>query len=336
MESGTESTGDDLGSQRGEAVGACPYCQSVDRKPAYAGVEDYFFRSYEGGTDFVRCDACRSLWQEHPPAPGPLAKAYSNYYTHQAPMAATAPRGIRGCLRNAYIFVRFAGHKGLGFRTASVAYRTLARKLDQLDVQYRFVPSAPASILDYGCGNGAFLAKLKGLGFAVWGVDFDPVAIETAARNGIEVVTPEQADHLDWNGKFDAITLSHVIEHVPEPAALLDRAFAWLKPGGRIYVEAPNAEATGLALFGRYWRGLEAPRHLAIPSAHGLLVLMRGIGFEQPRQTVIGHVRSMVWESSLDKVPFTQKDAIIGEFDRAGREGPANAEYVALLMSKPG
>jgi SAM-dependent methyltransferase len=42
-------------------------------------------------------------------------------------------------------------------------------------------------------------------------------------------------------GEFDLITIFHVLEHVPDPRAALARLSAWLRPGGHLYVEVPNA-----------------------------------------------------------------------------------------------
>ncbi|MFO0008530.1 MAG: class I SAM-dependent methyltransferase, partial [Betaproteobacteria bacterium] len=42
-------------------------------------------------------------------------------------------------------------------------------------------------------------------------------------------------------GEFDLITLFHVLEHLPDPGAGLARLAGWLKPGGHLYVEVPNA-----------------------------------------------------------------------------------------------
>ena len=63
-------------------------------------------------------------------------------------------------------------------------------------------------------------------------------------------------------GSFDLVTAFHVLEHVPDPVAMLRRMLAWLAPGGLAVVEVPNAGGAGARLFGRAWSGLDLPRHL--------------------------------------------------------------------------
>jgi SAM-dependent methyltransferase len=58
--------------------------------------------------------------------------------------------------------------------------------------------------------------------------------------------------------------MSHVIEHVPDPVACLDKCRRLLKPGGRLVVSTPNIRSRGHLEFKQSWRGLEPPRHLQI------------------------------------------------------------------------
>ena len=87
------------------------------------------------------------------------------------------------------------------------------------------------------------------------------------------------AEQQPWEGTFDHITLVHVLEHVPNPLDLLARLFAWLKPVGTLFVEPPNADATGPAILDQYWRGLEAPRHFALPTRGALTGALEHAGF---------------------------------------------------------
>src|SRR2546422_10790102 len=63
-------------------------------------------------------------------------------------------------------------------------------------------------------------------------------------------------------GAFAVVTSFHVVEHLPRPLAALARMIGWLAPGGLLIVEEPNAGGAGGRLFGRYWSGLDFPRHL--------------------------------------------------------------------------
>jgi SAM-dependent methyltransferase len=77
---------------------------------------------------------------------------------------------------------------------------------------------------------------------------------------------------------FDAVIMSHVIEHVPHPRELLTECARVLKPGGRLVMLTPNAESFGLDYYGRCWRGLEPPRHLQIFSQLALEQIAKQAG----------------------------------------------------------
>src|SRR5205807_8533980 len=117
-------------------------------------------------------------------------------------------------------------------------------------------------LLEIGCGSGEALARMREIGWTVVGTDFDPQAV-TAARalamdirlGGPETLQPE-------DGRFDAIYLGHVLEHVSDPLAFLERCRALLGEGGSLVIVTPNTASLGLKWFGRHWRGLEPPRHL--------------------------------------------------------------------------
>jgi SAM-dependent methyltransferase len=96
----------------------------------------------------------------------------------------------------------------------------------------------------------------------VAGIEFDPEAARKARQ-----ITPDifEGDPMAASfppGRFDVITAFHVIEHLPEPLGTLRRMVEWLAPGGLIIVEVPNVSGVGGRLFGRYWSGLDFPRHL--------------------------------------------------------------------------
>jgi len=77
---------------------------------------------------------------------------------------------------------------------------------------------------------------------------------------------------------FDAVTMSHVIEHVPEPIQTLSECARILRPGGRLFLWTPNHSSLGCRVFGKHWRGLEPPRHLHLFSPRSLKSLLNKAG----------------------------------------------------------
>ncbi|MCI5208689.1 MAG: class I SAM-dependent methyltransferase, partial [Candidatus Electrothrix sp. ATG2] len=123
-------------------------------------------------------------------------------------------------------------------------------------------------------GSGGFLYKAREAGWQVMGVDMDSDAVANAQKLGVEVYQGTTEIFDAEVGSFDAITLNHVIEHVPEPSELLSMAQRLLKPGGTLYIDTPNIQSSGARIFGPNWRGIETPRHLVLFSRIGLQQLL--------------------------------------------------------------
>jgi SAM-dependent methyltransferase len=112
-------------------------------------------------------------------------------------------------------------------------------------------------------------------------VDFDPNAVKVARSHGLDV-RQGSVDVLDpTKERFDGITLSHVIEHVHDPLAVLRQCHALLKPGGWLWIETPNIDAQGHTRYGANWRGLEPPRHLVLFNHQSLSRALWEAGFKR-------------------------------------------------------
>lgn len=88
---------------------------------------------------------------------------------------------------------------------------------------------------------------------------------------------------------FDVVTVSHVVEYVHHPAALLQQCQRALVPGGELWLATPNLQSSGLKVFKRAWQPLEIPRHLVVPSASGLRRMLLEAGFGDVTSLRRGH-----------------------------------------------
>jgi len=120
-------------------------------------------------------------------------------------------------------------------------------------------------VLDVGCGTGDFLASLPGT-IEKFGIEPATGAAGEAARRGISIAAPT-LDDLPANARFDVITIIDVIEHIPDPAAFLERAFAHLERGGLIVISTGHAQIpVWRRLFrSRFWYS-SFPEHITFPS----------------------------------------------------------------------
>ncbi len=116
-----------------------------------------------------------------------------------------------------------------------------------------------ARVADVGCGGGLLSEVLAAAGAEVVGIDLGERVIDVAQlhlhESGLQVDYRVQssADLAQAEpASFDAVCCMELIEHVPDPAALVADLAAMLKPGGRLFVSTLNRTpaAFGAAILG--------------------------------------------------------------------------------------
>jgi SAM-dependent methyltransferase len=80
---------------------------------------------------------------------------------------------------------------------------------------------------------------------------------------------------------FDAVVMSHVIEHVHQPRELLAEVRRIVRPGGRVVIATPNASSFGHRIMRAAWPFLDPPRHLQIFTPPALEATVRAAGFDE-------------------------------------------------------
>ena len=138
----------------------------------------------------------------------------------------------------------------------------------------------PGRLLDIGAGRGRFVAQARDAGWYAHGIEPSQRGIDGARAIGIELVAAGIDDAQVPPASLDAATLWHVLEHVDDPGAALERIASWLRPGGLLLVGVPNLAAVQARVGGARWYHLDVPRHRTHFTVTGLEALLRAHGLE--------------------------------------------------------
>jgi len=131
-------------------------------------------------------------------------------------------------------------------------------------------------LLDVGCANGAFVRHAAEQGVSAEGVEINP-GMAAWARDHCD-----RPIHRSWDtvrGPFDVITYHDVIEHVVNPVAELTRAREFLRPGGLIVIDTPDADDPRFERLGLSWHHMKPQEHLWFFSERHLRGVIERAGF---------------------------------------------------------
>jgi SAM-dependent methyltransferase len=238
-------------------------------KPLYDGLPSALFET-AGRWSFNQClrPECGLIWINPRPIESDLHIAYETYFTHAEP-GENSSSTLRDTLYAAYCAANYPLWALSGIAKEKVRRREMFLN-----------ESTPGKLLDVGCGDGTFLNLMRGKGWQVDGIDFDPKAIQTAQKKyGLTLRHGDlQAANLPAES-FDTVTMSHVVEHLTHPVELLTEIRRLLKPGGQLVMTTPNTSSLGHQKFGSSWFGIDPPRHLHLFNQSNLSEVASRAGF---------------------------------------------------------
>ena len=96
------------------------------------------------------------------------------------------------------------------------------------------------TVVDVGCGAGAFLLCCRERGWKGVGIDPCPSAVERAVAIGLDAHVRSWPSSLLGNETADAVTFINVLDHLRDPFGALHEAWRVLRKGGLLYIRVPN------------------------------------------------------------------------------------------------
>jgi len=232
---------------------------------------------------------CGLVWIDPMPDAATLSKAYETYYTHTPNSGVSRLRRLYLRARNSYIRRRFgypATENSWLVRVIGALLAALPHRRIGMDAMAMWLPWQPGGkLLEIGCGNGDRLALFRDMGWKVSGIEPDVGAAQLAIAKGLDVSQATLLPGLFPAASFDAILMSHVIEHVPDPQQTIRECHRLLRPGGVLVMLTPNTDSLGHRWFGKNWLHLDPPRHLHLFNCRNLSKLCSDEGFATTRST---------------------------------------------------
>jgi trans-aconitate methyltransferase len=220
----------------------CPACQSETIQSLFTVPDHEYNLDYLA--QYARCWECSSFFQSPMPDLNQLSRFYPATY-HSFDI-----NSILGKLK----------------------HRQRLRRLRSL------IDSDAITLLDYGCGSGAFIKKsAKRMPHSTF------YGYEINSTNGKEVLAEGRVILLKGSFSYlldelplcDVITMNHVIEHLPNPLKVLSTLRQKLKPHGVMEGQTPAADSLEQSIFKKRWSGFHAPRHTVIFSQKGLMKILK-------------------------------------------------------------
>ena len=109
------------------------------------------------------------------------------------------------------------------------------------------VPLAGKRVLDVGCGGGILAEAIAKKGANVKGIDLSEKALKVAELHSLESevqvsyeLIAAEALAAREAGQYDVVTCMEMLEHVPDPSAIVQACATLVKPGGRVFFSTLN------------------------------------------------------------------------------------------------
>lgn len=213
----------------------CPVCNHSGSTPVFQ-CKDHFITGEK--FPILKCNGCGFHFTGNLPALNDLGRYYKSddYISHSDTR--------QGMVNRAYHLVR---------------EYMLARKLK---IVKKYAGKEKGNLLDIGAGTGYFLSYARQKGWTVSGTEKDPDARNVAFEKwGIKILPDNELFHPSGD-LFDAITLWHVMEHLPDLDAHWKCISSKLTPDGALIIALPNHESSDAKHYGSFWAAWDVPRHL--------------------------------------------------------------------------
>jgi 2-polyprenyl-3-methyl-5-hydroxy-6-metoxy-1,4-benzoquinol methylase len=216
-----------------EELKNCPVCKGSHFKKFISAVDSLITKDV---FQVVKCVNCSFVFTNPRPPESNISSYYqsSEYISHSS--------------NSSGFFNKFYNY----LRNRNIDYKL------RLIANYR---KDKGHIHDYGCGIGAFLRHAKNIGYTVSGFEPNISVSEDTINSDLNIEKKEKIIFSE-NGKYDVITLWHVLEHIHNLDYTLEKMYSALSEDGLIVVAVPIINSWDSKHYQENWAALDVPRHL--------------------------------------------------------------------------
>lgn len=199
-----------------------------------------------------RCDSCGSVWPAGKLRDVEIGKAFSDYSYNRY-------HGIVSEIYRHWTRICVWGFLGRNLQSRLIAWLLTLLQGGRGSINLK----EPSSIIDVGCGRGAFLKELPN----TW----TKMGTDIVDYNETELTIAVGAfEELSFTQRFDIVRSWHSLEHSYRPVEFLERMEDLVAFDGLLIVSTPNSDSLSARLFRRHWLPYGVDTHYWIPSRRAL------------------------------------------------------------------
>lgn len=227
--------------------------------------QDKFFKTDQIKFGVVKCSSCGLVFLNPQPTEIELKKYYPSDY---------------GPFQDNFELLKYGPFlKWFKNNFNQLKRSLLGDRIDKVDLAKK---SEKMAYLDFGCGSGTHLQKIKRLNpsWDIYGLDNNDLACVKAQEKGFKIFSGESANNNLPVDFFDYVYMGQVIEHLNDPKAVLSTISKSMKTNGELILLTPNLDSWAARFFKSYWFALETPRHLFFFTPGSISLLLEQTGFK--------------------------------------------------------
>jgi 2-polyprenyl-3-methyl-5-hydroxy-6-metoxy-1,4-benzoquinol methylase len=224
-----------------------------------------------------------------------------------------------------YVFECEASGYQFYYPFSLIGRESLYRHLQQFDWNYKAekweydravnLIDVGSTVLDVGCGQGAFLTIAKKYGLKAHGLELNASAAQIARDNGLSVSVEFLSEHLKTKVTYDVVCSFQVLEHISEVHQFIEDCLAALKPGGKLIFGVPNNDS-----FLKYANDAilnMPPHHMGLWTRKSLTALTNIFGLEM-KMIETEPLAEIDWYMSVMENRFLPKGVLRRVYHKSG------------------